>query len=595
MSDQGLISSSLQSLLSIVKNSENAGIPIALIKTPQSLLPSLEKPTTIAGKIIDYQQNQQITIKTDKGAIIAKSQGQAAIKIGDQVQITLIHPKGRKEIQAFLQKTHNTTDTQRPNATTTNLSTNTNSKPALHQPEQLITTPRIDVKATTAQELKTLTRPDIDKIDTKLPISSKISIQLNNQVQSPIKVEIKSHHNNEANILKDTAAKSEQNTTKQSTIENSVQIKSHNLTNTSAKKVSTNTISIKTINEPLNSKPSSINIGTVTKQNVQIAEKGGNKSNTPDIIQSHKVRAGQTTGHLVGFTKNQNFPVIRLPPNTPNASTQHITIQRQIENFPLGSRVTLQIVGTSPNMPDTSQVITASSQSKHAMAFLSPSTNWPTLTDIEQALHQVNPAVAQSFANNIPTPAQPHQMNATSLFFLSAVRSGDVQSWIGDKASDLLRTLGKSELISNLSGELGSINLLNSETSAQEWRSLSMPLSWQDEISQIVLHYRKQNQGGDSDTTQDGEQTRFVMDIKLSNIGDLQIDGLFAKKDDKPQRLDLILRSEHSFSEAMRVQMQNIYQSALNREGFDGELGFQRRENWVQVTQDLKPEYTENI
>lgn len=595
----------MQSLLSVVKPAENAGTQITLIKTPETLLQNLETPVTLTGKIIEHQQNQALTIKTDSGTILAKSISQQNLQAGDPVLITITKNNSSTEIQAFIQKTAPPTNQQRADATTTDLSSQTRQQAALPTPKTLLNIARVEIRQTSAQELRHLTQVPIEKIDTKLPLQSKISIQGQNQGQGAIHSP-KSHiiSANTDRIITEQIRQNAPPILSQKNEAPQIRLRVPHQ-DISAIKTQPNIISaLNTSHNIQTSQPTQINVRTINLPSAQFTHKG-QELQTQNItpLQNTNLRAGQVQAQLVGFTKSQNFPVLQIIPNspssaapgqtTPQSQTQHITIQRPIDNFQIGTRLTINI--TQAQSVQNTDTQTHIEQSRHAMAFLTPDTSWPTLTDIEHTLHLNNPALAQNFTNTLPSPAQPNHINAASLFFLAAMRSGDVQSWLGDKASDLLKILGKSDLLNALGGELSSLNTLNTESATQEWRSLSLPMHWQDEIHQIVLHYRKQNNGEHGDQREDGETTRFVMDFKLSNIGDLQIDGLYAQHQNKPQRLDLILRSEQSFSEAMRVNMQDLYQSALHNAGFDGMLGFQQKEHWVQVTQDLKPEFIENI
>jgi len=83
------------------------------------------------------------------------------------------------------------------------------------------------------------------------------------------------------------------------------------------------------------------------------------------------------------------------------------------------------------------------------------------------------------------------------------------------------------------------------------------------------------------------------MDLNLSNMGKVQLDGLFIGKD---SRLDLILRTQQKFSETMKMEMRQTYRDALEDISFSGELSFQDKvDQWVNITPDNKSEFLEDV
>jgi hypothetical protein len=102
---------------------------------------------------------------------------------------------------------------------------------------------------------------------------------------------------------------------------------------------------------------------------------------------------------------------------------------------------------------------------------------------------------------------------------------------------------------------------------------------WQNEISKTLLHIRRETPE-DSKDSPDKFGTRFVMDLSLSRMGDVQIDGMLNGK-----RLDVILRTQMPISLSMQDAMKRAYADALDGTDIYGELGFQGDiRGWMQVT-----------
>ena len=78
--------------------------------------------------------------------------------------------------------------------------------------------------------------------------------------------------------------------------------------------------------------------------------------------------------------------------------------------------------------------------------------------------------------------------------------------------------------------------------------------------------------GGGED---DADQTRFVVEVEMSRLGDLQLDGLVRGK-----RLDLILRSRAPLPDFMRRDITQIFHEANEITGNRGKIGFQSSLEW---------------
>ncbi len=305
-------------------------------------------------------------------------------------------------------------------------------------------------------------------------------------------------------------------------------------------------------------------------------------------------RVGDIRAILAGFTMDKNLPVIKII--TPkHQAEQHYILQTRIEDIPLGSQIELKITKSTSIAPSLTQNIPIAVNHN---ILISPDI-WPVMQEITQVLVQANPAVAQGFSNIVPNAANPAQLGSAAMFFLAAMRSGDVQSWLGERAIDVLKRAGKSDLISRLGMEFSTLSRMSSD-GIQEWRSLSLPLAWQNEIHKIAVHYRREEKKDSYDNSDNcGAKVRFVMDLNLSNMGKIQLDGLFiADRADKKEtaRLELILRSEQPFSKAMKTEMRQKYKAALDETGLAGDLSFQDKpDQWVNIMPNTASEFSRNI
>ncbi len=293
---------------------------------------------------------------------------------------------------------------------------------------------------------------------------------------------------------------------------------------------------------------------------------------TPNLISSNP--AGAITAKVTGITP-QGLPLITLQlPNSP--LPQSFILQYSSPNIKLGTE--LQLSGfKTPNSVTTA----APTNLNPSLPPLLQGVNWATIDELYQTLVQTNPSLAQSLTRALPNPATPTRVGPAAMIFIAAMRSGDIGGWLGDKKVDLLQRLGRSNIINRISQETS--NVLRTplaETANSEWRPVPLPIFHEGEIQKIML-YTKHDSNENQQSENQGDQTRFVFDLTLSRMGDVQLDGLLKEK-----RLDLVVRTKNLMSQPMQETMRKAYLSALTHTSMNGDINFQgSTKDWVHVLQ----------
>ena len=182
----------------------------------------------------------------------------------------------------------------------------------------------------------------------------------------------------------------------------------------------------------------------------------------------------------------------------------------------------------------------------------------------------------------IPSPAHPPTLAALSLFFLAMIRSGDSATWIGPQAAAMLRQMGKASPLQAVTADLALAAKYDQTPLLQDWRMTILPFLWDHHIQKIPLYYK--HMPDDTDTSADDERKRrrlrFLFDLSLSRMGDVQVDGFL-----QSERLDLILRTRTPLSPPMQHQMKRIYAGAMDKSRLTGDLSFQfKPDQWVNTT-----------
>ncbi len=276
------------------------------------------------------------------------------------------------------------------------------------------------------------------------------------------------------------------------------------------------------------------------------------------------------TAQVTGFTQG-GLPLVTAQwPGSP--LPQSFILQFNSNNLQLGSQ--LQIIPKTSAMP----VMPINPTQANTMNTLLQGFQWPALDELYNTLLQISPQAASALSRSLPNAGHPSQMGAAAAMFVAAVKSGDLGSFFGDKKIDLIQRAGRADILSKLTQSAPSTAATTEPASSTEWKAVPLPIFWEGEIHKITLFTRSENQN----QTQDNEgntQTRFVFDLSLSRMGDVQLDGLLRDK-----RLDLMVRTQNGFSAPMQQTMRQAYSTALGHTDLSGDLNFQgTTKNWVHV------------
>ncbi len=320
---------------------------------------------------------------------------------------------------------------------------------------------------------------------------------------------------------------------------------------------------------------------------------GGFKTASPSSPQdTARTISAQVTG-----TTPQKLPVLALSlPGVNGPQTEFFVLQWRAGNLPQGAQIQLipQTSASTPSLTNTPLTNAPTSTAQPLpLLELSPGAPWPVMDELYQTLQQVAPQSAHTLQQTLPQAGNAVRLPVTAFFFIAAVRSGDVSGWLGDKNVESLRKAGKGSLLERVKREFSALNRAassapeSSSSAAQEWRTTALPLLWGEQVHKILLHYRH-DEPEHKDTPDQEKNTRFIFDLDLTRMGNIQLDGLH-----RPDKLDLIVRSSKAFSTAMKNALRGAYGEALESAHLSGELSFQNTpEQWVKIRTNDSPKET---
>lgn len=218
------------------------------------------------------------------------------------------------------------------------------------------------------------------------------------------------------------------------------------------------------------------------------------------------------------------------------------------------------------------------------------STAWPAL---EEALRVSDmfalPDAAAALRSTIPAPSSPARLVPTVLFFLAALRMGNLEGWLGERNLETLKQSGRRDVIARLTSDFRSIARQAQEVLSGDWRGISLPLLNRDDIEMVQFFTRQQHiedddsrKNGDEPETGDDKTTRFLLNLRLSRMGDVQIDGFLRHR----KTLDVFLRTRTPLPSDTRQDILRAFHDGLEQAGLSGgQIAFQTGEtHWTHVS-----------
>lgn len=195
--------------------------------------------------------------------------------------------------------------------------------------------------------------------------------------------------------------------------------------------------------------------------------------------------------------------------------------------------------------------------------------DWPSLRELgglseELSLHNMS----RPLGDAIPQPGP--RLAQTMLFFISALRLGDISRWLGPDTMSALRATGRGSLAARLGEDFSQLARTATEGAQGDWRAYLLPFHDGERLSQIRFFHRRY--GDDGAGTGDGDNARgdrFLIDLELSRLGTMQLDGHL-----KTARLDLILRSGAALGLEARRDISAIFHDGCACAGVTGDIRF---------------------
>lgn len=267
--------------------------------------------------------------------------------------------------------------------------------------------------------------------------------------------------------------------------------------------------------------------------------------------------AGQSATGVVTSTSAQGHAVVQ---------THAGPISLAAPN-PLPPGTTLSFIINGPLPPSSTNQL-AGWADRNASVILETH-KWPVFDDAVRFLGESHPTLAQQVTNAL-LPKADTTLAANLILLLSAIRGGDIRNLFGDAPVRTLQRI-RPDLMNRLREDFTQMARLADDSPANDWRSYPVPFLNGQDIEQIRFYVKRRSE-------EDGEEgdadsgARFVVDLDLSHMGRLQLDGLV--KSQKKQ-FDLIIRTDNPLEQKFQNHIRDIFQNAMELTDNNGGLTFQ--------------------
>ena len=199
---------------------------------------------------------------------------------------------------------------------------------------------------------------------------------------------------------------------------------------------------------------------------------------------------------------------------------------------------------------------------------------WPALTAAIDALETAFPNTYQQLVR-ATMPQFNAQLLKNMLIVIGALKIGNIQNWMGDAPIRALEQLNPI-LLSQIRDDFSRLAGESEDQLSNDWRTYFSPFLQENGIGLLRLLMRNLEDDENSDNKKNIKKTspRFIVDIHLSNLGRIQLDGLVKSRQKK---IELIIRSDQLIEKRVQTKIQEIFSEAEEIVGFSGSVSFRSR------------------
>lgn len=160
--------------------------------------------------------------------------------------------------------------------------------------------------------------------------------------------------------------------------------------------------------------------------------------------------------------------------------------------------------------------------------------------------------------------------------FLTRIRSTS-SSVIPGALKSILEQHGKTELLKRINKDFSNLQFMSTEQIGNGWNAMIFPIFDGQNVKHTIFYKRRQQDPDDPTGQVTG--TRFVVELDLEALGDMQFDGLVRGTHAKKQ-FNLVIRSHQEISDVIKNDIITIFNNAAELTGVNGYLEFDVTSNF---------------
>jgi hypothetical protein len=156
---------------------------------------------------------------------------------------------------------------------------------------------------------------------------------------------------------------------------------------------------------------------------------------------------------------------------------------------------------------------------------------------------------------------------------VAALKKSDIRDWLGRNTATWLEENHEGQF-KKLESEF--LQLARQYTASQpgNWQALFYPLAVYSEVHMARMFVKRDKPKKDKDPNKKPiEDTRFVVEVDVSQMGELQMDG-FVRRGENVQ-FDMVIRSLQPLPDEIQNEILAIYSRTGDVTGYAGQLSFQ--------------------
>ena len=189
-------------------------------------------------------------------------------------------------------------------------------------------------------------------------------------------------------------------------------------------------------------------------------------------------------------------------------------------------------------------------------------------------------AQLQAMTQNIPRVGSAN-MTSALLFFLAAVKGGDLKQWMGSRNVDRLDARLPA-LAARMKDDMSQMSQLFNNSPIERWSGMLWPLmvDGRPEYARFYLRDEQKEQSAGKGAQGGGErEQRFLVELDLSHLGGMQLDGFLRQtKGAGGKQFDLMVRSARHLEPDVAQEIRQRFDTAMQVTGYKGYIGFQQGE-----------------